>query len=84
MSPKDDVYFVYSTQQVEEDKAMAKRLGRQFAPGNVSIGPKTAKYSKIILQKDLDKMTAVYPDTKIVAKGILGNIKYTPLNNGFG
>ena len=84
MSPKDNVYFVYSQQQVDEDKATAARIGRKFNPGNVSIGNTTVKYSKILLQADIDKMTSMYPDTKIVAQGILGNIKYTPIDNGFG
>jgi hypothetical protein len=83
MGPKDNVYFVYSDQQIKEDKQINNNIGRKFEPGNVSIGNTRAKYSKIILTSDLDKMTAMYPDTKIVTQGILGNIKYTAIDNGF-
>ena len=83
MGPKDNVYFVYSKQQIEEDKQINSKIGRKFDPGDVSIGNTRAKYSKIILVNDLDKMTSMYPDTKIVTQGIYGNIKFTPIDNGF-
>lgn len=83
MGPKDNVIFVYSQQQINDDKRINERIGRKFDPGFVAIGNTRAKYSKIILNTDLDKMTATYPDTKIVTSGILGNIKYTNIDNGF-
>lgn len=83
MTAKDDVYFIYSTQQIEEDKAINARIGSKFIPGNVSIGNTIVKYSKILLKSDLDKMTAMYPDVNIVAQGTLGNFKYTKIDDGF-
>ena len=83
MTTKDEVYFVYSIQQVEEDKSINSRVGRKFIPGYVSVGNDRMKYSKILLKTDLEKMTSRYPDVNIVAQGVLGNFKYTKIDDGF-
>lgn len=83
MNAKDSVYFVYSQQQIDDDRVINGNIGRKFDPGDVSIGNSRVKYSKIILMDDLTKMTSNYPDTKIVAQGTLGNFKYTEIDNGF-
>lgn len=83
MTAKDEVYFTYSQLQIAQDKEIANKIGRRFECGDVSVGTSKVKYSKIILQSDIDKMTKVYPDTKIVASGKLGDLKYTPIVNDF-
>lgn len=83
MTAKDEVYFIYSKQQIEEDTEINARIGRKFVPGDVSVGNNRVKYSKILLVSDLDKMISVYPDTKIVAQGIYGNMKFTKIDDSF-
>lgn len=83
MDAKDDVVFVYSTQQIEEDTVINRNIGRAFIPGNVSVGNDRLKYSKIVLKDDLNKMVSQYPDTKIVTSGKLGDFKYTKINNDY-
>lgn len=83
MTAKDEVYFLYSKQQIEEDTAINLNIGRKFIPGDVSVGNERKKYSKIIETKDLNKMMSMYPDVKIVVKGILASMKYTKIDNSF-
>lgn len=83
MTAKDEVYFVYSASQIAQDKKINSNIGRKFECGDVSVGTKRIKYSKIVLQSDIDKMTAMYPDTKIVAKGTYGTMKFTKIDNDF-
>ena len=83
MNDKDEVYFIYSKQQVEEDKQINLQIGRKFIPGDVSVGNEKKKYSKIIETKDLNKMLALYPDTEIIIKGLYGSIKFTKIDNGY-
>ena len=83
MNAKDEVYFMYSQQQIDTDTEINARIGRKFIPGDVSIGNNRAKYSKILLTSDLDKMIAMYPDAKIVTKGIYGNMKFTKIDDSF-
>ena len=40
--------FVYSDIQIKSDKEINKKIGRDFKCGDVSIGSKRHKYSKII------------------------------------
>jgi len=83
MTNRDEVRFVYSQQQIAEDTSINARVGRTFVPGQVSVGNTRMQYSKIILRDELNKMTSVYPDTKVVAEGVLGNFKYTKVDEGF-
>lgn len=83
MNAKDEVYFMYSKQQIEDDKAINLKIGRKFIPGDVSVGNERKKYSKIIETKDLKKMTATYPDAEIVTKGLYGSMKFTRIDNSF-
>lgn len=83
MNSRDYVVFVYSKQQIDEDRAINAKINRNFIPGEVSVGSDRIKYSKILLKDELPKMTSMYPDSKIVAEGTLGNFKYTKINNDF-
>lgn len=75
--------FVYSDIQIKSDKEINKKIGRDFKCGDVSIGSKRHKYSKIIKKSELQSMCAQYPDTKIVTEGKLSSMNYTPITNNF-
>ena len=76
--------FVFSEMQVAKEKEIAAKLGKTFQCGEVSIGASTKKYSKIIKDStDLAQMLGLYPDTKIVAEGVLSKLNYTPVTTTF-
>ena len=69
--------FVYSEMHVDEERTVCKRVGKIFSCGDVTVGHRRVKYSKVINEEDLNAMAARYPDTKVVARGKLSNTKYT-------
>ena len=75
--------FVYSEMQIDEEKAVCKKVGRIFSCGFVTVGHTRNQYSKIINEGDLDAMVSRYPDTKIITIGALSNTKYTPITREY-
>lgn len=78
-----DKLFVYSEMQIAEEKRIQKNIGRDFLCGDISIGSTRKKYSKIINREELDHMTALYPDTKIIATGSIDELAYTPVTTNY-
>ena len=75
--------FVYSELQIDEEKEVCKKVGRIFACGSIAIGHTRDQYSKIINESELDAMSNRYPDTKIIFRGKLSNVKYTPVTREY-
>lgn len=73
----EEVLFVYSEMQIEEEKKINKVIGKTFSCGEVSAGASKKQYSKIIKPSDLNQMSGLYPDVKIIAQGKLSTMVYT-------
>lgn len=72
-----EVIFMYSEIQDNEEKKIAKNIGKKFICGDVSIGSNIKKYSKIIKPDELKQFTGLYPDAKIIYQGLLSKTSYT-------
>lgn len=78
------VQFVFSEMQVAKEKEINAKIGKVFQCGEVSTGASTKKYSKIIRDStDLAQMLSLYPDTKIIADGVLNKMNYTEITTKF-
>ena len=78
-----EMLFVYSEMQINEDRNVSKKLGRNFTCGNVYVGSVEKQFSKIINPEDLDAMFGCFPDTKVVYRGKLSKTKYTDIKRDF-
>ena len=72
----EEVLFVYSDMQISQSRTANRGIGRGFKAGNVFIGSSMKPYTKIITEDELKGMLALFPDTKIVYKGKIKNVKY--------
>ena len=70
------VIFVYSEMQMAEENQIAKRIGKRFVCGNIYSGIGAKQFTKQIQEDELPGMIARYPDTKIVIKGKIKDIKF--------
>lgn len=75
--------FVYSEMQVDEEKSVCRKVGKIFTCGSVVNGHSRDQFSKIINESEIDAMSNQYPDTKIIVKGKLSAIKYTPVKTEY-
>jgi len=66
------VYFLYSEEQLREKNEILRPRGKEFVPGTVYVGSSRLKYTQQSNSETMDK----YFDTKIVAKGILGKMRF--------
>ena len=71
------VIFVYSEIQMNEENTISKKKGKRFICGNIYSGIGAKPYTKQIQENELSGMVSRYPDTKIVIKGKLKDIKFT-------
>lgn len=69
-------YFMYSQSQVDQNKEVNAKIGRDFLCGEVSIGPKSKKISDVIPDTDLLGYAQRFPDYEIVYKGIKTKTTY--------
>jgi len=83
MDSKSNVLFVYSEMQINKDKEINKKIGKEFVCGEVVVGNDRKQYSKIIAPDMLKPMTALYPDIKIVHEGSKSATTYTPIKTGY-
>ena len=83
MDNKSTVLFVYSEMQINKDKEINKKIGKEFVCGEVVIGNDRKQYSKIIQPNMLKAMTALYPDIKVVYEGSKSQTTYTPIRTGY-
>lgn len=65
-------YFLYSEIQINEKNEALSKSGKEFVPGIVTVGGKRAKFTQLSDTPNMDR----YIDTKIVAKGELGEMTY--------
>ena len=83
MIEEQDMLFVYSEMQIDEEKKICKKIGKIFECGNVAIGHANQQFTKVIYQNELTAMCAQYPDTVIVTQGKLSNMKYTDVKREY-
>lgn len=83
MIEEQDMLFVYSEMQIDEEKKICKKIGKIFECGTVAIGHANQQFTKIISQDELSAMCAQYPDTVIVVQGKLSNMKYTDVKREY-
>lgn len=83
MIEEQDMLFVYSEMQIDEEKKICKKIGKIFECGTVAIGHSNQQYTKVIPLSDLDAMCAQYPDTIIVTQGKLSTMKYTEVKREY-
>lgn len=83
MDTKNTVLFVYSEMQINKDKEINKKIGKEFVCGEVVVGNDRKQYSKIIKPEMLKPMTALYPDMKVVYEGSKSATTYTPIKTGY-
>lgn len=83
MIEEQDVIFVYSEMQIDEEKKICKKIGKIFECGTVAIGHSNKQFTKVIYQNELTAMCAQYPDTVIVTQGKLSNMKYTDVKREY-
>ena len=69
MSKMKLVLFMYSQMQIDQDKEINQKIGRDFQCGEVSLGASNQKFSKMIPESDLAIYQTAYPDAKIIASG---------------
>lgn len=75
---KNEMYcFMYSDEQVKEEKAVNLKIGRDFQCGEVSRGANKKKFSDLIKLTDMAGYYARFPDAEIVYKGIKNKTVYT-------
>lgn len=79
MLAEEDMLFVYSDMQYNEDVRIQRSIGMAFVLGDVSVGSDIKKFSKVIREKDLNAMVLQYPDTKIIYKGKLSTTSFHPI-----
>ena len=72
LSKTDYVYFIYSKEQMELMKNIAKRRGKNLTLGTVIVNGLPKAYTDIVL----DPSNARFTDAIVVTSGILGDIKY--------
>lgn len=72
-----EVYFMYSTSQVEEKKKVCKEIGRNFQCGEVSVGAVRKKFSDIISGTQLVGFRTRFPDAEIITHGDKSKMNYT-------
>lgn len=70
----NEVYFIYSKQDLDNRKSMVKESGAKFKPGTVIVQGKVMNYTEKVNNLDSSMLRS---DAKVVAKGNLENIIYT-------
>ena len=74
---KNQIYcFMYSQEQIAEQKKVNNKVGRDFQCGEVSVGPKNRKISDIIPMDSLAGYMQRFPDGLIVYKGAKSKTTY--------
>lgn len=71
-----EVIFVYSEMQMNEENTISRSSRKRFICGKVYSGIGAKLYTKQIQDSELSAMVSRYPDTKVVIKGKLKDIKY--------
>lgn len=69
------VYFLYSSKQYADKRAIEKRRSKEYIPGKVRTPGGFKQYTEIS-----SKSTNNYADSIVVHKGMLSEIKYTKPN----
>ena len=69
-------YFVFSRTQLNLQKEIARKLGKNFVANKVYSNGQALEFTEIV--RDPNKSR--YPDTKVVASGDIKTMKYI-LNN---
>lgn len=72
LSKTDYVYFIYSKEEMELMKNIAKKRGKNLTLGTVIVNGLPKTYTNIVLNPSDSRFT----DAIIVTSGILGDIKY--------
>lgn len=83
MDNKSTVLFVYSEMQINKDKEINKKIGKEFVCGEVVVGNDRKQYSKIIQPTMLKAMTALYPDIKVVHEGSKSQTIFTAIRTDY-
>lgn len=65
------VYFIYSKEQLELRRNLAKKTGRTFIPGTVTVRGANQIYTEI-----LDNLPSRFSDSVVVAIGNIGSFNY--------
>ena len=77
MNKNENVAFIYSEIHEQNEKEIAKKIGKTFLCGDVSVGANTKKFSKLIKSSEINQFVSMYPDAKIIAEGVLSSMRYT-------
>lgn len=83
MVEEQEMMFVYSEMQIDEEKKICKKIGKIFECGSVAMGHSNQQFTKIISKDELSPMCAQYPDTVVVTQGKLSNMKYTDVKREY-
>ena len=67
-------YFVFSREQMNMKRNMAKKLSQEYKPGLVFIGNSYKEFTDIVDNPSLAK----FSDSIIVTSGDINTIKYKP------
>ena len=70
-------YFLYSSAQHKMREQIEQALGKKFVPGEVLVGGVWKQFTQI----SSTPTNAMYGDAKLIAKGYLDEMKYTPCTN---
>lgn len=79
----ENVLFVYSEMQIEKEKEINSKIGKNFICGEVVIGNDRKSFSRIIKKDMLEPMIALYPDLKVVYEGTKNSTAYTPIKTEY-
>lgn len=79
----ENVLFVYSEIQIEKEKEINSKIGKNFICGEVVIGNDRKSFSRIIKKDMLAPMTALYPDLKVVYEGSKTSTAFTPIKTEY-
>jgi hypothetical protein len=78
MNSNSYVYFLYSSSYVADRNNIENKVGKRFIPGNVIVNGVRKEYSMISESATINR----YSDIRVVAEGILSEMKYTNTSTG--
>ena len=80
MTKDKEMYFIYSEMEYDHNVERMKSIGKTFTCGHISVENKVQEFTNIIDPDILSNTLEIYPDIKIVAKGVPSKMTYVDVS----